>query len=131
MRMIVAAAALLAVAGCASVAPRATKVAIGAAPVTACDALAARFAHPGRRLASVERIGAGQLRLPGIAEAMPEQCLVKGAMHERTSALDGKRYAIGFEMRLPTAWNGRFLYQANGGLDGFITPAYGDVLGGG
>lgn len=131
MRMIVAAAALLALAGCASVGPRTPRVATGAAPVTACDALAARFAHPVTRLASVERVAAGTLRLPGIADAMPEHCLVKGAMHERTSPVDGKPYAIGFEMRLPTAWNGRFLYQANGGLDGFITPAYGDVLGGG
>jgi feruloyl esterase len=50
-------------------------------------------------------------------------------MNERIG-VDGKPYAIGFEMRLPTAWNGRFFYQANGGLDGFVTPAYGDILGG-
>jgi hypothetical protein len=32
----------------------------------------------------------------------------------------GKSYAIGFEMRLPNDWNGRFFYQANGGIDGSV-----------
>ena len=62
---------------------------------------------------------------------MPEHCLVKGKMNERKSPVDGKTYAIGFEMRLPTYWNGRFFYQANGGTDGMVTNAYGDILGGG
>ena len=46
-------------------------------------------------------------------------------MNERTSPVDGKRYAIGFEMRLPQAWNGRFFYQANGGVDGSVVTATG------
>ena len=41
-------------------------------------------------------------------------------MLDRTSTVDGKAYAIGFEMRLPDAWNGRFFYQANGGTDGSV-----------
>lgn len=55
----------------------------------------------------------------------PAYCLVQGKVNERTGA-DGKIYAINFEMRLPTAWNGRFLYQANGGNDGVVVPAEGD-----
>ncbi len=62
---------------------------------------------------------------------MPEHCLVKGKMNERKSPVDGKTYAIGFEMRLPISWNGRFFYQGNGGTDGMVTNAYGDILGGG
>ena len=46
-------------------------------------------------------------------------------MYRRTSTQDGKSYAIGFEMRLPDAWNGRFFYQANGGMDGRVTTALG------
>src|SRR4030042_1237610 len=34
-------------------------------------------------------------------------------------------------MRLPTNWKGRLLYQANGGIDGSVVPAYGNNLGGG
>jgi hypothetical protein len=106
-------------------------VAVGATPALACDTVAARFRFASTRIISTQKMEAGQLKLPGIANAMPEHCVVKGAMNERAGAVDGKPYAIAFEMRLPTAWNGRFFYQANGGLDGFVTPAYGDILGGG
>lgn len=34
---------------------------------------------------------------------------------------------MGFELRMPTTWNGRFLFQGGGGLDGFVGPAYGTV----
>ena len=51
-------------------------------------------------------------------------------MRERTSAVDGNRYAIAFEMRLPKAWNGRLLHQGNGGADGNVVPATGSTGGG-
>ncbi len=54
----------------------------------------------------------------------PAYCLVRGSVNERTG-IDGGSYAIGFELRLPNAWNGRFLYQANGGNDGTVVPAEG------
>ena len=47
------------------------------------------------------------------------------------SPVDGKSYAIGFEMRLPTAWNGRFWHQGNGGIDGSVVTALGNSGGGG
>ena len=50
-------------------------------------------------------------------------------MHTRQGS-DGQTYAIGFEMRLPKAWNGRFFYQANGGLDGSVKTADGALPGG-
>jgi feruloyl esterase len=51
---------------------------------------------------------------------------VQAKLNERTG-LDGKSYAISFEMRLPVIelWNGRFLQQANGGTDGTVYPAVG------
>ncbi len=52
------------------------------------------------------------------ATNVPEHCLVTGKMFERVSAVDGQTYAIGFEMRLPIDWNGRFFHQGNGGIDG-------------
>ena len=45
--------------------------------------------------------------------------------------MDGQSYAIGFQMRLPKDWNGRFFHQGNGGLDGFVADATGAVSGGG
>ena len=44
-------------------------------------------------------------------------CAVNGIVNSRTG-IDGKHYGIGFEMRLPLSWNGRFVYQMNGGNDG-------------
>lgn len=105
--------------------------AVPAKAVTACTDLNKVFNYSKTVLASVAIVPAGTLRIPGIADPMPEHCLVKGMMNERKSPVDGKTYAIGFEMRLPTSWNGRFFYQANGGTDGMVTNAYGDILGGG
>jgi feruloyl esterase len=56
---------------------------------------------------------------------LPRHCVLSGKLNERTGA-DGKNYAIQFEMRLPTDWNGRFLHQVNGGNDGEVVPALGD-----
>lgn len=92
-----------------------------------CEALATSAALPNTRIVSSERVAAGAMKQGD--RPLPEHCLVKGRMHERKGA-DGRDYAIGFEMRLPVAWNGRFYYQGNGGLDGAVQPALG-ALGGG
>jgi predicted small lipoprotein YifL/pimeloyl-ACP methyl ester carboxylesterase len=62
--------------------------------------------------------------------ATAEHCRLVGRMNERVSTVDGNPYYIGFEVRMPKAWNGRFYYQANGGTDGAIGTAAG-ALGGG
>jgi hypothetical protein len=58
------------------------------------------------------------------ASGLPLHCIVTGKVNERTG-VDGKGYAIQFEIRLPVEWNGRFLHQANGGNDGTVVPALG------
>jgi feruloyl esterase len=78
----------------------------------------------------VKLVADGSESVPGIGP-VPEHIVVAGKMNERVSPVDGKTYAIGFEMRLPTSWNGRFFYQANGGVDGIVVPAYGNIWGGG
>jgi pimeloyl-ACP methyl ester carboxylesterase len=59
---------------------------------------------------------------------LPAFCKVTGKMNERIG-VNGKGeptpYHIGFEMRLPANWNGRFLYQGGGGNDGIVRPAVG------
>jgi hypothetical protein len=97
------------------------------AALQACEALAAQFQHPATRIESAAPVAAGGLQLAG--RPVAAHCLVKGRMHERKGS-DGRDYAIGFELRLPQAWNGRFYYQGNGGLDGNVRPAEG-ALGGG
>ena len=56
--------------------------------------------------------------------SQPAHCIVRGASAPRAGA-DGKAYETRFELRLPTAWSGRFLYQGGGGNDGTVAPAVG------
>ena len=95
-----------------------------------CSDLASKAALPNTTISSATVVAAGALVVAGAAQ-VPEHCLVKGEMNRRTSSVDGKGYAIGFEMRLPTAWNGRYYYQANGGIDGSVVTATGPSSGGG
>ncbi len=52
-------------------------------------------------------------------------CLVEGTIGAR-EGVNGP-YATRFQMRMPDDWNGRFLFQGGGGMDGFIAPAVGMV----
>ena len=62
---------------------------------------------------------------PGpIAVAIPPYCRADGELDRRTG-VDGKPFAIGFAIALPDNWNGRFLFQGGGGLNGSVTPPYG------
>ena len=100
-----------------------------AALVGNCAALASKLSFANTTFSSVQDVPAGTLKVAG--KPIAEHCLVQGQMNQRVSAVDGKTYAIGFEMRLPVAWNGRFFYQANGGLDGNVVTATGEIGGGG
>ncbi len=93
-----------------------------------CAQLASKFTAGGTRITAAESVPAG-LTVSGMAQPypMPAHCKVSGRMAERTG-VDGKPYAIGFEMRLPANWSGRFLFQANGGNDGVVQPAFGNVV---
>jgi Tannase and feruloyl esterase len=58
--------------------------------------------------------------------AMPEHCEVIGVMRERVGS-DGQHYAVKYHVRLPTDWNGRFLFQGGGGTNGMLGNATGPV----
>ncbi|OAS26881.1 feruloyl esterase [Methylobacterium platani] len=106
-----------------------------AAPL-ACGDLA-RLARPDLRIARAEAVPAGTLpadnpgraALTGAARAkaaLPAHCLVEGTIDPRVGA-GGVAYGIGFQLRLPEAWNGRFLFQGGGGLDGVVGEALGAI----
>lgn len=99
------------------------------AALAACTELAARLNRPDTSIQRAETVAAGTLTVAG--QPVPAHCRVTGAMNSRVSPVDGNAYAIGFEMRLPEAWNGRFFHQVNGGLDGNVATAVGPVGGGG
>ena len=58
--------------------------------------------------------------------AMPEHCEVIGVLRERVGK-DAQRYAVKFRLRLPTAWNGKFLFQGGGGTNGVLGSAVGNA----
>ena len=60
------------------------------------------------------------------AQKAGAHCLVEGEHGARTGA-DGKHYGTRFQLRLPSDWNHRFLFQGGGGVDGFIAPAVGNA----
>ena len=99
------------------------------ATLGSCSELAARLSYPDTTITAINPIAAGVLKVGG--KPVEAHCQVLGEMFRRVSPSDGKSYAIGFEMRLPLAWNGRFFYQANGGTDGSVASALGPVGGGG
>ena len=60
---------------------------------------------------------------------LPPHCLVEGVINQRTG-FGGVEYGIGFQLRLPADWNGRFLLQGGGGLNGSVNAAIGPVASG-
>nr|WP_231973366.1 tannase/feruloyl esterase family alpha/beta hydrolase [Variovorax sp. HW608] len=102
-------------------------VAVGAT-LKDCASLAG-FSFANTTVSVANSITAGTLTVAG--KPVGAHCQVKGSMYSRTSTVDGQSYAVGFEMRLPANWNGRFFYQANGGIDGNVATATGGIGGGG
>ncbi|GAB3113986.1 tannase/feruloyl esterase family alpha/beta hydrolase [Aestuariicella hydrocarbonica] len=56
-------------------------------------------------------------------------CSLKGYFEKRVGVND-KPYAIGFGLALPESWNGRFLFQGGGGLNGLIREPLGALAAG-
>jgi feruloyl esterase len=97
--------------------------------VGACEDLAARLTVlSDTTITAATTVASGVVTLAG--QPVPEHCRVTGQTARHTSAVDGKTYAIGFEMRLPKVWNGRYFYQGNGGIDGSVVQASGTFGGG-
>ena len=66
---------------------------------------------------------------PTFSGTLPAYCRVDGVIDERTGH-GGKRYGIGFAVALPDNWNGRFLMQGGGGLNGNVALPLGPVAAG-
>ena len=91
----------------------------------------AAIGEPTARIVSVSLNGPSAAKsvpgpFPGMGDvpAMPAHCEVIGVMRERTGT-DGQHYAVKFHIRLPTDWNGRFLFQGGGGTNGVLGDASG------
>jgi hypothetical protein len=102
------------------------------APAMGCAALATLtdFHVPTTRIT--------QATLVAATGTTPEYCLVQGRSQERTGVAGifgtssyraDQPYGIRFEIRLPTAWNGRYMFQGSGGTEGGLPGATGQIGG--
>ncbi|SDO89219.1 feruloyl esterase [Rhodoferax sp. OV413] len=90
------------------------------ASAAACSKLAAQAGLSAATLTS-QYVPAGTKR-PGNASSgdfLPGHCTLTGSINPRVG-VDGRNYAIGFQLSLPDNWNGRFLYLGGGGNDGTL-----------
>lgn len=95
-------------------------------PQQRCSALAGKFGD-GVVVSEATLEAAGATNSPGGPPVqLPAHCRVRGTIDQRTG-VGGRAFGIGFELRLPSDWNGRFLFQGGAGLDGQVSPAIGRV----
>lgn len=117
-------------------APPAAPVAVTAPPVTdRCTALAGQTLPGDVKILTARTVGvtpAGTRLEPDaapLANSIPPHCRIEGVIGERTGA-GGKPFGIGFALALPDDWNGRFLLQGGGGLNGTVHPPIGAAAAG-
>jgi len=65
----------------------------------------------------------------GSAGPLPAYCRIEGTINARTGA-DGKPYGLTVAIALPQDWNGRFLVQGGGGVNGVLRPPLGTLAAG-
>lgn len=82
-----------------------------------CERLA-DFSYDGVavEIESTERVAARETPFAG---SLPAHCRVDGVL-DRRIGVGGVEYGVRFALALPDAWNGRFLFQGGGGLNGSV-----------
>jgi len=94
-------------------------------PAHQCEALAGFVLPQGGKILSAAFVPAVSPEPPQAGtdthskQGLPAYCEVRGIINPR-SGHDGKAYGIGFALALPQNWNGRFLLQGGGGLNGSV-----------
>jgi hypothetical protein len=88
-----------------------------------------KFSLPGQSvlIREAREVPAGA---PDAGPPVPAHCHIEGVIDERTGR-HGKPYGIGFAVALPANWNGRFLFQGGGGLNGSVNAPLGTAFAGG
>jgi hypothetical protein len=119
-------------------------VARGTTPGTTCAALAALSpgAFPVRadgRTGGTTVTSATLVPATTGANPLPEYCRVQGTIQDRTgvagvqgtaSFRSDQPYATRFDIKLPTSWNGRYMFQGGGGTEGGVPNATGSSTNG-
>jgi hypothetical protein len=110
------------------------------APAMNCESLATLGGFPIQASGNVggTTIITAKLVTEAGTNPLPQYCLVQGILQERTgvagiagtsSYTTNQHYGTLFEVRLPTAWNGRYMFQGSGGTEGNRPAATGGIGG--
>lgn len=106
-------------------------------PAASCESLAALTGFP---IQPNGAVGGTTITLARLNPAqttgtnpLPEHCQIQGILQSRTGVSGPfstpQAYGTTFEVRLPTAWNGRYMFQGGGGTEGSLPAATGSQTG--
>jgi hypothetical protein len=102
-------------------------------PSVACSSLATLTGFPIKPIGGEGGTTIMFAQLNPATETLPEHCQVQGLLRSRTGiaspAATPQAYGTKFEVRLPTAWNGRYMFQGGGGTEGTLPSATGAQTG--
>jgi len=102
-------------------------------PAVACSALAMLTNFPIRAQGGAAGTTLTLVQLNPATATLPEHCQVQGMLRVRTGIAGPnatpQTYGTKFEVRLPTAWNGRYMFQGGGGTEGSLPAATGAQTG--
>jgi len=76
-------------------------------PQLLCSALVGIAIPPALLGSPTDEVTITAATLTAATATLPEHCLVRGSANPHTGS-DGTQFAIGFQVRLPTQWSGRF-----------------------
>src|SRR3954466_6224097 len=108
-------------------------------PAMSCASLATLAGFPVQPSGTMGGTKVTNATIVNAAGTTPEYCLVQGILQERNDGVAGiqgtstyrttQHYGTLFEVRLPTAWNGRYMFQGSGGTEGNRPGASGQIGG--
>ncbi len=102
-------------------------------PGVACSALATLTGFPIKPTGSEGGTTITLAQLNPATATLPEHCQIQGILRVRTGiaspSATPQSYGTKFEVRLPTAWNGRYMFQGGGGTEGSLPAATGAQTG--
>lgn len=101
-------------------------VSAGIDPLLACAGLTALTVPPELRDDPNDVIELTLAEAVAATPSLPEHCRIRGRINPRIGVNDTP-FAIGFELRMPARWSGRFFFQGGGGNDGNIGNATGNT----
>jgi feruloyl esterase len=102
-------------------------------PAVTCASLATLVDFPVKPAGSAGGTTITLAQLNPATATLPEHCQIQGLLQARTGiagpSATSQAYGTKFEVRLPTLWNGRYMFQGGGGTEGSLPAATGAQTG--